>query len=98
MLKQNMPYITVFKLPSGEEFICKVTDESSDHYTVSKPLTIVPTERGMGFAPVLMLADPDQPIIIPKPVISGQPTSKVEEQYMNATSSIIQPKKGGIIT
>ena len=67
MLKetQQTPYISIFKLIGGEEFICKVVQETTDTYVVSKPLTIGQTSQGVHFIPVLMMADQEKDVVIP---------------------------------
>ena len=91
--KKDTPYIGVFKTQSGEEFIAKVVEETMIALTVKMPLCMIPTEQGMRFAPFLMMADPEKSLTIPKPIISGLPAPKLEEQYEQATSSIALPRR-----
>jgi hypothetical protein len=91
--QKEVPYIAVFKVGSGEEFIAKVVDETMIAYRVEKPLCMVATETGLRFAPFLMMADPDKAVNVPKPVVIGEPASKLEEQYEQATSSIALPRR-----
>ena len=96
--KQNtVPYIAIFKLNSGEEFIGKVVAETTMSYTISKPLCLAPTEKGLQFAPFLMMADMDADVEIPRPVIQGIANKTILDQYEYATSSIVLPKAGSII-
>ena len=94
----TVPYIGVFKLHSGEEFIGRVVEETDSHYIVSKPLCMVEAGGGLRFAPFMMMGDLDSDITLPKPVIKGKPNPQFEEQYEAATSSIALPKKSSIIT
>lgn len=91
--KKDTPYIGVFKSQSGEEFIAKVIEETMISFTVKMPLCMIPTEQGMRFAPFLMMADPEKPLTIPKPIITGSPAPKLEEQYEQATTSIALPRR-----
>jgi len=100
MLKEKqteMPYVGVFKLSSGEEFIGSVIDETETYFMVSKPRCLVPTERGVQYVPLMMLADNDLPIKIPKPVISSKPVAALAGQYESSISGIALPKKSAII-
>lgn len=97
MLKQTQPYITIMKMMSGEEFICKVISETPADYSVSKPLALGQTPQGVQFVPILMLADPDKPVTIPKPVIIGIPTPDMESKYESITTGIALPAKSSII-
>lgn len=95
--KKIVPYISVLKMPSGEEVICRVVEETTTHYVVSKPLTLGQTAQGVRFIPVLMMADPEKNVEIPKPLIVGTPASEMESQYESITTGIAIPAKSGII-
>ena len=91
--QKDIPYIAVFKTNSGEEFIAKVVDETIMAFSVEKPLCMVPTDGGLRFAPFIMMADPDKVINVPKPIITGTPLGKLEEQYQQSISSIALPRR-----
>jgi len=91
--QKDIPYIGVFKVGSGEEFIAKVVDETMIAYRVEKPLCMVATDTGLRFAPFLMMADPDKVVIVPKPVVIGEPSGQLQSQYEQATSSIALPRR-----
>lgn len=91
--KKELPYIAIFKTGSGEEFIAKVVDETMIAFTVKSPLCMVSTEQGLRFAPFMMMADPDKAVNVPKPVITGIPPAKLEEQYEQVLSPIALPPK-----
>jgi hypothetical protein len=95
--QQTVPYIGVFKINSGEEFIAKVVRDLDTHYVVSKPLCMVGTDRGFQFAPFIMMGDMDADITIPKPVIQTTPNKAILDQYETATSAIALPKQSDII-
>jgi hypothetical protein len=85
---KEVPYIGVFKTQAGEEFIGKVIEETMISYTVQNALCMVPTEKGLQFAPFMFMADSDKGVVVPKPMIAGTPPSKLEEQYKTAVSPI----------
>jgi hypothetical protein len=86
---KETPYIGLFKVGTGEEFVARVIEETADYIKVEKPLCMVGTEQGLRFAPFLMMADPDKAVTIPKPVISAEPAKALQAQYEQATSSIV---------
>jgi hypothetical protein len=94
--QKEVPYIGIFKLGSGEEFVCKVLQETANAFIVSKPLTLGQTQKGVQFVPILMLADPDKSITIPKPVIEGEPSPELISQYESITTGIALPQKSAI--
>lgn len=92
-LAKGVPYVGIFKTQSGEEFIGKVVEETMIAYTVKNPLCMVPTEKGLSFAPFMFMADSDKGISVPKPVITAVPAGKLEEQYESAISPIARIQK-----
>lgn len=90
---QDTPYIGIFKTGAGEEFIGKVVEETMMAYHIKNPLCMVATQQGFQFAPFVMMADPDKPIVVPKPVITGIPADKLQEQYEQAITPIALIKK-----
>jgi hypothetical protein len=96
--QQTLPYIAVFKLSTGDEFLTKVLEITDTEYVVSKPLTIVSTEQGWRFVPLVMMADIDADIRLPKNlVIVSKPQAELESQYQAAVSGIVLPKTSSII-
>jgi len=85
---REVPYIGIFKTQAGEEFIGKVVDENATEYQIKSPLCMVATDKGFQFAPFIMMADPEKPVIVPKPIITGVPASKLQEQYEQAITPI----------
>jgi len=102
MLKQNhidsFPTISVFKMNSGEEFICKVVDDNVTHWIVEKPLSMVSTDKGLQFAPFLMMANMNEKVYIPKPCIMAKPDAKLQDHYESTISPIVVPQKSSIVT
>jgi len=90
---QDTPYIAIFKTQAGEEFVGKVMEETMVAYQIKHPLCMVATQQGFQFAPFLMLADPEQIVVVPKPMITGKPAPKLLEQYEQASSPIALIKK-----
>ena len=85
---QEVPYIGIFKTLSGEEFIGKVIEETLTAYHIKSPFCMLATQQGLQFAPFIMMADPDKVIVVPKPIITGIPENKLQEQYEQAISPI----------
>ena len=98
--KQTLPYIGIFKVVTGEEFIAKVTETDMFSFTISKPLCLVATERGTQFAPFMMLNDPEKPISLKTSAVVGtsDPQAKLQEMYEEVTSGIARVAPGTIIT
>lgn len=52
------------KLGTGEEVIARMVSEDKDHLTVSKPMILVATEQGVGFAPFMFTISPETQVKI----------------------------------
>jgi hypothetical protein len=96
--QKTMPYIGIFKMPTGEEVIAKVTADTDTYYSVKNPLCMVASQKGYQFAPYLLMADPEKPINIPKPIITADPVAELAGQYESVVSGIALPQKSSIIT
>jgi len=96
---KETPYIAVFKIHTGEEFIASVIEETSSEYIIKNPLCIVSTAKGPQFAPLLMLGEPGKPVKLSKPVVATTDAGvEIESQYESITTGIALPQKSAIIT
>jgi hypothetical protein len=94
------PYIRVFKLSTGEEIIARVVDEDRGEFIIEKPLQMAMGQRGLQFAPFMMMVDPDKNLGLKKDkvVADGPPVREIEGQYESITTGIALPTKSSIIT
>lgn len=78
------------KLTSSEEVIGRLTGESDDSITLSKPVCLQMTQRGPALVQWIMTGDPDRDIDIPKSyVIVTIPTQKeIVDMYVQSTTGI----------
>ena len=98
--QKDTPYIGVFKLSTGEEIIASVIDITSEAVTIKNPLTMAVGERGLQFAPFMIMADSSKPISVTRSLVvaTTYPTTGLETQYESITSGIALPQKSSIIT
>lgn len=98
--QKQTPYIHIFKLSSGEEIITKVVQETDTHFMIDKPLMMVMGQRGLQFAPFMMMVDQEKPLALPKDkvVIDANALPELEGQYESVTTGIALPQKSSIIT
>ena len=97
--KQKTPYIRVFKLSTGEEIIARVISEDEKEFSIEKPLQMAMGQRGLQFAPFMMMVDPDKKLDLRKDkiVTDGPPLTEIESQYESITTGIALPQKSSII-
>jgi hypothetical protein len=93
--------VVTFKLVNGDEIVAKVISDTDSSFTISKPCSVIPSERGIGLMQALFSANINTNITLNKnhvmmhaPVIAD-----IETHYIRTTTGI-QPvtNKGGIIT
>jgi hypothetical protein len=48
-----------FKLVNGDEIVANIVSSSETGWRISKPMLVVPSERGMGLMQALFTGDPD---------------------------------------
>lgn len=60
MLKENkIGQIISMKLTSGDEVVGKVSGQTADGITLSKPVILAASRDGLAMVPFMMTADPD---------------------------------------
>jgi hypothetical protein len=82
--------IYTLKLITGEEVITRLTDDSTFHYKVYKPLVLSVTATGVAMTPFLFTAEIEGNIDIPKTAVIAvaQTERSTANQYISGTSSI----------
>jgi hypothetical protein len=85
-----MNEITTVKLVSGEEIIGRLAEKSDTSITLSKPVQIVASQKGMGFAPLCISIDDASEFKFQlMHVLFTAPTrTELEEAYIKSTTGI----------
>lgn len=98
---KGTPYITVFKISTGEEIIAMVTEVHNDYFRVKSPLQMVMTQQGTQLVPFMLLGAPTTQFKIYKNLIIAEPEEvlpEVSSHYESVVTGIALPKKSSIIT
>lgn len=82
--------IVSFKLSSGEEVVARVVAETSEHYEIYKPLSLMPGPQGLALAQSMMSAKLDTNIKMAKSAVVMHTLSRDEmtSAWYEATSGI----------
>lgn len=85
--------IATFRLITGEEVVAKIAEKTSTGYKLSKPLVVVPGERGFGLVQAMATVSPDDDLEIQDAhiVMMGSTVEPMQKHYAKMTSTIIQP-------
>ena len=80
------------KLSSGEEVVGKLVEETSGAITLSKPLMLANTPKGMGLAPYMFTVDPEKAQLkfSDKNIITVSKTMEtMSKQYIQSTTGLV---------
>ena len=90
--------IITLKLVTSEEVICKLIEENTTEYRITKPLVLTLSSQGAAMTPFLFTADLSGEIGIPKTaVVAVAVTDKTtSDQYIKGTTGI-EPAPSGLI-
>lgn len=74
----------------GEEVIGEVEEVTEQHLLLKRPLTLMNTSQGVGFAPATLLGDPESTIMYMNAHVQAYMSSRPEivDQYRQAVSGI----------
>jgi N-acetyl-anhydromuramyl-L-alanine amidase AmpD len=77
-------------LTNASEVVCKIIEEDSVKYTVSQPLTAVPTEKGIQLIFTMFTSSPDKNMLINKSAVAviSETREEVSDHYLEATTGI----------
>jgi len=89
-MKVELDQVYTIKIANGDELVAKITAENDTTYTVTKPLTVVPSREGIQMIMGLFTANPDKPVTINKTQVSLIAASRDEvcDSYVEATTGI----------
>jgi hypothetical protein len=89
--------IKFFKLVTGEDALAEIVEENELHYVLKNPMRFVPTQEGIGIAPLAMFVKNGATITINKDkvIFAAEPEDEIANVY-NAKfgSGIVMPPSG----
>ena len=96
-LSNYVGQVLTFKINSGEELIAKVTAATGNDQFIelSDPVSIAPSQHGMGLVPSMFTADPKEKVLLNTNSISIFAVTEdgVKMKYIEATTGIKVPDK-----
>jgi hypothetical protein len=89
-MKVELDQVYTIKIANGDEVVAKITAEDDKTYTVSRPLTVVPSQQGIQMIFALFTANPDKNVTINKSQVALIAVSRdeVQDSYVEATTGI----------
>jgi hypothetical protein len=101
MLKENkINQIISLKLSSGDEVVGKVTGQTAEGLTLSKPVILAASRDGLAMVPFMMTADPDGDYMFKEGNIMcvANTNQQVSDAYFQSVTGITPVRNSGIIT
>jgi hypothetical protein len=82
--------VITLKLTSGEEIVAKLTEETNEHYKLSKPMVIGMGAKGPGLMPYLFTVSPNADIRLLKATVTvAEATDEAfAKQFLESTTGI----------
>jgi hypothetical protein len=92
--------IVSFKLINGDEILAQVLETNSDSWTVSKPLTMVPSSKGIRLVQTMMGMDVEASVDLQRScvIMHALVIKDLADHYTLTTTGIDPVTRGGIIT
>lgn len=92
-LKKDEVY--TFKLNSGEELIAKVLADDADSIAIHDPVSVAPSQQGVGLIPSMFTADPNAETRLNKGAVTiyAITDESIKTKYIKATTGIDVPDK-----
>jgi hypothetical protein len=92
--------IVSFKLVNGDEILARVLETNSDSWVISKPLTMVPSAKGIGLVQAMMGMDVDNAVDLQRSCVMMHAlvVKDLADHYILTTTGIDPVTRGGIIT
>jgi hypothetical protein len=94
-----MNQIRLIRLTSGEELLCKKTNESGLTITIAEIVALIPTKERLGFMPYMPYCEIDQLVVKKEHIMFDlTPTKELAAEHVRMHSSdIITPEKPQIV-
>lgn len=98
--KYEKDTIVSFKIVNGDEIVAKVVEETDVGYIISKPCTVMPSQKGLALMQSLFTSDLNKNITLDKRhvMLHSATVKDVEDYYIQTTTGIKPVSAGGIIT
>lgn len=82
--------VITLKLVTSEELVGKLVEETSEHYVIERPLTLVMSAQGLGLQPWLFTVDANKPAKINKDkvLVVASTLKEMADNYLQGTSGI----------
>ena len=87
----NKGDVVSFKLNNGEEVITRIDEENIDHYTLNKPMVLIPgPNNSLGLAPMMFSIEPKDLVRLNKQSIAmhAKTVQEIANQYLQQTTGI----------
>jgi len=88
--------LTTFKLVNGDEIVGEVVNITNGDYDVSNPMTVVPSQKGVGLFPSLMTGKDKSNVTLKAQhvMMCALTTDELKSHYTQLTTGIVTAPAG----
>ena len=89
--KYELNDVVTFKTVTGEEIVARVFEEHDSHYTLQKPMQLIPTpNQNIGLAPIGFSFDPQNFVMLNKHAVAihAKTLKDLADQYITSTTGL----------
>jgi hypothetical protein len=92
--------VVSFKLVNSDEILARVLNSNNESWTITKPLTVVPNENGLGLVQSILTMSLDNSVELQRSAVAMHTLTVAElsDHYILTTTGIQPVTRGSIIT
>lgn len=82
--------IVTFKIMNGDELVASVVNEHDDHYVIAQPMSVVPSQQGIGLMQALFSIEPKSEVVLKKDhvMLHNKTIDAIADHYRELTTGI----------
>ena len=82
--------IVTFKILNGDELVARIVREDADQYVLAQPMSVVPSQQGIGLMQALFSVEPKSEIALKKThvMLHSKTVDAIADHYRELTTGI----------
>ena len=82
--------IVSFKILNGDELVGRIVDDDNDHYIISRPMSVMPSQQGIGLMQSMFSVDPKTDFVLKKShvMLHSLTADAIADHYRELTTGI----------
>ncbi len=91
--------IVSFKILNGDELVGSIVNNDNDHYVISRPMSVMPSQQGIGLMQSMFSVEPKTDFVLKKEhvMLHSKTADTIADHYRELTTGIKAVRRGSII-